>query len=276
MIFRPDPTVWDGRFANNGWLQEAPKPLTKLTWDTAAWISPRLAESGSLDRGDVIELRYRGLTRADAGVHRSRPARRSVTVFFGYGRRMSGRVGNASEQAQAFNAFLLRTSDAPWFGSGLEIAKTGERYLLATTQDHHAMEGRAPRAGGTLAQYEARPGGHPRTWAHTSAQDADAVSRPRVQGQQVGHGDRPHVLHRLRRLRRRLRGREQHPGRRQGAGAASTARCTGSASTTTSPATSIGRSRCRRCTSRCPACSARTRRARSSAPWRRRRTARKA
>ena len=47
IIFRPDPTVWDGRFANNGWLQELPKPLTKLTWDTSAWISPQLAENAA-------------------------------------------------------------------------------------------------------------------------------------------------------------------------------------------------------------------------------------
>ncbi len=166
LIFRPDPHVLDGRYANNGWLQEAPKPLTKLTWDTAAWISPRLAESRGLDRGDVIELRYRGLTaRMPVFIVPGQPDE-SVTIFFGYGRRMSGRVGTASEQAQAFNAFRLRTSDAPWFGSGLEIARTGERYLLATTQDHHAMEGRAPARVGTLAQYEADPevfthmGGH--------------------------------------------------------------------------------------------------------------------
>jgi MoCo/4Fe-4S cofactor protein with predicted Tat translocation signal len=153
LIFRPDPTVWDGRFSNNGWLQEAPKPLTKLTWDTAAWISPRLAEERGLERGDVIELRYRGFsTRMPVFIVPGQPDQ-SVTVFLGYGRRMSGRVGTASEQAQAFNAFLLRTSDAPWFGGGLEIVRTGDRYLLATTQDHHAMEGRHPARVATLAAY---------------------------------------------------------------------------------------------------------------------------
>jgi len=157
LIFRPDPTVWDGRFANNGWLQETPKPLTKLTWDTAAWISPKLAEDRSLDRGDVIELRYRGMTaRMPVFIVPGQPDQ-SVTVFLGYGRRMAGRVGNASEQSQQFNAYLLRTSDAPWFGSGLEITKTGERYLLATTQDHHAMEGRHPARVATLTQYIADP-----------------------------------------------------------------------------------------------------------------------
>jgi MoCo/4Fe-4S cofactor protein with predicted Tat translocation signal len=157
LIFRPDPTVWDGRFANNGWLQELPKPLTKLTWDTAAWISPRLAEERNLDRGDVIELRYRGVTARMPVFIVPGQADQSVTVFLGYGRRMAGRVGTATGDARQFNAYLLRTSDAPWFGGGLEIAKTGDRYLLATTQDHHAMEGRHPARVATLEQYKSDP-----------------------------------------------------------------------------------------------------------------------
>ncbi len=157
LIFRPDPTVWDGRFANNGWLQELPKPLTKVTWDATAWISPQLARERSLDDGDVIELKYRGNT-ARMPVYRvpGHP-QQSVTVFFGYGRRMAGHVGNATSDAQLFNAFQLRTSDAPWFGNGLEIAKTGERYPLASTQEHHLMEGRAPVRTATLEQYKNEP-----------------------------------------------------------------------------------------------------------------------
>ncbi len=157
IIFRPDPTVWDGRFANNGWLQELPKPLTKITWDTSAWISPQLAKERGLSDGDVIELRYRGNT-ARLPVFRvpGHPSQ-SVTVFLGYGRRMAGRVGNATKEAEAFNAYLLRTSDAPWFGNGLEISRTGDRYLLATTQEHHLMEGRAPVRIATLEQYTNEP-----------------------------------------------------------------------------------------------------------------------
>ena len=79
-----------------------------------------------------------------------------MTVFLGYGRSKAGRVGNGVGEAQQFNAYPLRTSDAPWFGSGLEIAKTGDRYLLATTQEHHAMEGRAPVRVATLEEYTAR------------------------------------------------------------------------------------------------------------------------
>jgi MoCo/4Fe-4S cofactor protein with predicted Tat translocation signal len=167
IIFRPDPTVWDGRFANNGWLQELPKPFTKVTWDPTAWISPALASERGLRNGDVIELRYRDKTaRMPVFIVPGHPAQ-SVTVFFGYGRQSSGRVGTAVGEAQQFNPFQLRTSDAPWFGTGLQIRKTSTHYPLATTQEHHAMEGRAPVRVASLAEYTAKPsviheqGGHP-------------------------------------------------------------------------------------------------------------------
>ncbi|HJR59769.1 MAG TPA: TAT-variant-translocated molybdopterin oxidoreductase [Vicinamibacterales bacterium] len=157
IIFRPDPTIWDGSYANNGWLQELPKPLTKLTWDTSAWISPRLAEDRGLHNGDVVELRYRGnAAKMPVWIVPGHPPQ-SVTVFFGYGRTRAGRVGNADETARQFNPYLLRTSDAPWFGSGLEMARTGERYLLVTTQEHHAMEGRVPVRVATLEEYTKEP-----------------------------------------------------------------------------------------------------------------------
>jgi MoCo/4Fe-4S cofactor protein with predicted Tat translocation signal len=157
IIFRPDPTVWDGRFANNGWLQELPKPLTKVTWDTTAWIAPRLAEEQDIRNGDIIDLRYRGASvRMPALIVPGHPAQ-SVTVFFGYGRRNAGRVGNAVGTAEQFNAFLLRTSDAPWFGRGLEISRTGENYPIASTQEHHLMEARNPARIATLEAYTAKP-----------------------------------------------------------------------------------------------------------------------
>ena len=157
LIFRPDPTVWDGRFANNGWLQELPKPLTKVTWDTTAWVSPQLAKERGLTDGDVIEMKYRGNTARMPIFRVPGHPQQSVTVFFGYGRRMAGHVGTATKEAEPFNAFLLRTSDAPWFGNGLEIARTGDRYLLATTQEHHLMEGRAPVRVATLEEYRKEP-----------------------------------------------------------------------------------------------------------------------
>ena len=157
IIFRPDPRILDGRFANNGWLQELPKPLTKVTWDPTAWISPRFAEAQGLSNGDLVDLRYRGATtRLPVFIVPGHPTE-SVTVFFGYGRREAGRVGNAVGEAERFNAFLLRTSDAPWFGRGLEVSKVGENYPIVTVQEHQAMEDRHPVRIATLEAYKEKP-----------------------------------------------------------------------------------------------------------------------
>jgi MoCo/4Fe-4S cofactor protein with predicted Tat translocation signal len=165
--FRPDPTVHDGRFANNGWLQELPKPLTKLTWENAALLSPADAErlavrveaTSSGTWTDVLELRYRGRTvKAPAWVLPGHPDG-AVTVHLGYGRTRAGRVGTG----QGFDAYALRTSDALWFGSGLEVVRTGERTIVANTQEHwsidvaEAVEQRHPIRAVDLVQYQRDP-----------------------------------------------------------------------------------------------------------------------
>jgi MoCo/4Fe-4S cofactor protein with predicted Tat translocation signal len=157
IIFRPDPTIWDGRFANNGWLQELPKPLTKITWDPTAWVSAKLAGEKGLKDGDLIELRYGGNTaKLPVTIVPGHPDQ-SVTVFYGYGREVTGRVGTVTDKtARDFNVYKLRTSDAPYFGSGLEISKVG-RYLIARTQEHHLMEGRAPVRIADIEQYRKDP-----------------------------------------------------------------------------------------------------------------------
>jgi len=149
IVFAPDPTVWDGRFANNGWLQELPKPLTKLTWDNAALVGPQLAQRLGLDNEDVVELTYRGASvKAPVWIVPGHPDK-AVTVTLGYGRHRAGRIGNGA----GFNAYLLRRSDEPWCGHGLELRKTTEKYRLATTQHHFTMEGRHPVRSMTLAQF---------------------------------------------------------------------------------------------------------------------------
>ena len=153
ILFRPDPTVHDGRFANNGWLQELPKPLTKLTWDNAALLSPKTADELGLADEDLIELTYRGRT-VQAPVWRMpNHADGSVTVHLGYGRTRAGRVGDGI----GFNAYALRTSDAPDFGAGLEVRKAGGTLRLATTQSHRSLEGRPLLQAGTLEQFRRDP-----------------------------------------------------------------------------------------------------------------------
>ncbi len=138
IIFEPDAATWDGRFANNGWLQELPRPLSLLTWDNVASISPATAQRLQLSNGDVIEIRYKGRTlRAPAWIQPGQTDE-SVTLTLGYGRKNAGKIGTDL----GYNAYSLRTSDALWFDSGVEIAKTGQTYPLASTQGHNTMENR--------------------------------------------------------------------------------------------------------------------------------------
>jgi Fe-S-cluster-containing dehydrogenase component len=135
IVFRPDPTIWDGSFSNNGWLQELSKPITKLTWDNAAMLSPATAEERELRNGDVVELRYNGRALKAPVWIMPGHADHAVTVHLGYGRTRAGRIGTSI----GFNAFALRTSEKPWCDGGLEIVKTGERYSLAVTQHHYTI-----------------------------------------------------------------------------------------------------------------------------------------
>ncbi len=139
IVFRPDPSVWDGSYANNGALQELPKPITKLTWDNAAYLSPATARRMSLSREDMIRLRYRGRELTMPVLIVPGHADDCISITLGYGRdSRSLRIASGN----GFNAYSLRTSDAAWFGAGLEIARTGDKYALATTQSHFNMEGR--------------------------------------------------------------------------------------------------------------------------------------
>src|SRR5438270_381366 len=107
---RRDPTIYDGQFSNNGWLQELPKPMTKLTWDNAILIGPKMAQRLSIATEDVVELELNGKKVQGAVWIQAGHPDNSVTITLGYGRTRAGRVGTA----QGFNAYALRTSSAPW------------------------------------------------------------------------------------------------------------------------------------------------------------------
>ncbi len=166
VVFRPDPTVYDGRFANNGWLQELPKPLTKLTWDNAALMSIATAQhlgvsfefgrSGG-EHGEVfvdeVEITLQGRSvRAPIWISPGHPDD-CITLHLGYGRTRAGNVGTGA----GFNAYKLRTSVSNWSGSGAAVRATGERRSLANTQGHWNMEGRDLIRTGTLEEYRSQP-----------------------------------------------------------------------------------------------------------------------
>ncbi|MGO4386313.1 TAT-variant-translocated molybdopterin oxidoreductase [Microvirga sp. 2YAF29] len=137
VVFALDPSVWDGTYANNGWLQELPKPLTKQVWGNAALIAPETAEIFGLSSGDLIDLSLDGRTlRAPVWVLPGH-APGAVTLTLGYGRQRAGQIGNGI----GFNAYAIRTSAQPWTATG-EIRRVGERVKLVTTQQHHSLQGR--------------------------------------------------------------------------------------------------------------------------------------
>jgi MoCo/4Fe-4S cofactor protein with predicted Tat translocation signal len=134
--FRRDPSIYDGRFSNNGWLQELPKPLTKLTWDNPIMIGPAMAERLKLNFKDVAELEFNGKKVKGAVWIQAGHPDNSITVFLGYGRTRAGRVGSGA----GFDVYPLRTSKAPWFADGARLTATGETYNLASTQGYQTME----------------------------------------------------------------------------------------------------------------------------------------
>jgi MoCo/4Fe-4S cofactor protein with predicted Tat translocation signal len=135
LVFRPDPSVWDGRFANNGWLQECARPVTKLTWDNAVLVSPALAQRNQLTTDDVVELEFNGRKLRGPVWVQPGQAENTVALQLGYGRSRVGRVG----RGVGFNSYLLRDSQSLWRGAGLKITKLNDRQHLVATQTHHNL-----------------------------------------------------------------------------------------------------------------------------------------
>jgi molybdopterin-containing oxidoreductase family iron-sulfur binding subunit len=153
LAFCPDPSVWDGRYADNAWLQELPRPFTKLTWDNAALISPRTADEHRVTTGDVVEIEtVAGHMEMPVFVVPTHP-RHTITVHLGYGHQSTGRVGTSV----GTNVYPLRTTDAMSIATVKSVRKTGRTYPLSTTQHHHLMAGRDLVRSGTLAEFVASP-----------------------------------------------------------------------------------------------------------------------
>jgi molybdopterin-containing oxidoreductase family iron-sulfur binding subunit len=136
VVFKPDPCIWDGRFANVAWLQELPKPLTKITWDNAIEISPAIAAEYKLSNGDVAEVTIEGRRIRGAVWVVPGQAARTVTLTFGYGRRAGGDIARGS----GYDAYSVRPSESAWLANGT-IQAIGGEYPIATTQAHHRIDG---------------------------------------------------------------------------------------------------------------------------------------
>ncbi|MDR3793271.1 MAG: TAT-variant-translocated molybdopterin oxidoreductase [Terracidiphilus sp.] len=132
VIFRPDPTVYDGRYANVGWLQELPKPVTNLSWDNAAIVSGATLTKLGLEEDDIVEISVgNGKVKAPVIVAPGHPDN-SVTVHLGYGRQFAGRVGSGA----GFNAYLIQTAASPFVATGA-IRKVDGKWGTAITKSHY-------------------------------------------------------------------------------------------------------------------------------------------
>jgi MoCo/4Fe-4S cofactor protein with predicted Tat translocation signal len=167
IVLVPDYSMDDGRYINNGWLQEMPDPITKLTWDNAALMSPAFAHRVGVKDGDLIQVTVTDTAKDLQG----KPIRRqlviathilpghadhSVTIPLGYGRKHTGPVGDEA----GFNGYLLRTTSNPHYivadgkaVAKVEVKKVAGNYALSTTQEHFSIEGRGLVREATLEHY---------------------------------------------------------------------------------------------------------------------------
>jgi len=192
IIFRPDPNIYDGRWSNVGWLQELPKPVTNLSWDNAAIFSGATLTKLGLAEDDIIELSVNGRkVNAPVIVAPGHPDN-SVTVHLGYGREFAGRVGSGA----GFNAYLIRTADAPFYTTGT-IRKLEGKWGVAVTKSH-MQDHRSKAFGGqgngnnsleadeainergviryaTLDEYKANPGFANEGESHTTTDKSNSM-----------------------------------------------------------------------------------------------------
>ncbi len=174
--FTFDHKVDDGRFANNGWLQECPDPITKIAWDNAILISPRLAKELNIDpKGSLLQVARKDLANIEKGIEKAfigeitvngvtvrgplhiQPGLPNYTLILplGYGRTVSGHVG----QDVGFDFYPARTSATLSFVTGAKLVIVpDEYYSLANTQEHWSMEGRALVREGNYEEYQKEPG----------------------------------------------------------------------------------------------------------------------
>jgi MoCo/4Fe-4S cofactor protein with predicted Tat translocation signal len=151
--FHSDPYVLDGRYSNNAWLQELPRPVTRLTWDNAVLVSPKTAAELKVENEDRVEVTLHGQTVKGAVWILPGHPDGSIGMSLGFGRTRSGRAGNGA----GFDAYRLRSAANPYFVTGAKVSPMGEKFRLGAVQHHFAMEGREPVKAGTLEEYKKDP-----------------------------------------------------------------------------------------------------------------------
>ena len=151
--FHADPYILDGRFANNGWLQELPRPISRLTWDNAVIVSPKTAKELGVSDEDRVAIDYNGHSAWGSIWQIPGQPDGAIALTMGYGRTRVGRAGNGA----GFDVYPLRAAASPYFARGAKVRKLGETFRLAAVQHHFAMEGRNPVHAGTLDEFKNDP-----------------------------------------------------------------------------------------------------------------------
>jgi MoCo/4Fe-4S cofactor protein with predicted Tat translocation signal len=191
VVFRPDANVYDGRYANVGWMQEIPRPVTNLSWDNALQMSFATMEKLGLAEDDAVEVSAGGRKIIGGALAVPGQTDNVVVVTLGQGRRM-GRVAGGV----GYNAYLLQQSGTPWAQSGANLKKTGDIYDICVTKSHH-IDQRAKYAGGdgsgkhslegnesldrgviryaTLEEYKANPGFANEGYGHVTLEPDDSM-----------------------------------------------------------------------------------------------------
>ncbi len=153
--FAPCTKVWDGRFANSGWLQELPDPIAKITWGNVAFLSYKTAEALGVVNEEVIHLEAGGRSLEIVACTIPGAADGQLTVQLGYGRGAAGHVAGLNDdwvETVGFDSYKLRANASAWTMAGARVTGTGVQQRIASTQDHHmidaiGLEGRSERVG---------------------------------------------------------------------------------------------------------------------------------
>lgn len=168
--FTACPKIWDGRFANSGWLQELPDPITKITWGNVAYLSYKTGAELGIANETLINLEVGGRSLEIVACTVPGAADGQLTVQLGYGRTSAGHVAGLDDdkvERTGFDTYALRASDALWTVGGATAVATGVVHKIASTQDHHmidavGLKGRADRIEdlvreGTAEEYAKDP-----------------------------------------------------------------------------------------------------------------------
>ncbi len=165
VIFRPDPSLYDGRYANIGWLQELPKPVTNIAWDNAALMSHATANKLDVEEQTVIEIEANGYKIKAPVFAVPGHADDSITLYLGHGRQNAGRVGSGI----GFDAYRLRTSDAPLYITSVKVTKTkDDPYAVTSTKSHYTETRGSMASAGSAAAIHA---------GHNSLEGNEALTR---------------------------------------------------------------------------------------------------